>query len=71
MSQIMPQVRRFSQLSPARRALVRLYQRLNFGLIQDIGVHDADPEFDPHNVVLVNEKLDVNDVPRPEAELRC
>jgi hypothetical protein len=65
----MSQLLRFSELSPGRRALVRLCQRLNFGLIQNIGVHDADPVFDPHNVVLVDEKLDVEDTPRPEAEL--
>jgi hypothetical protein len=69
MSQIMPRVRRFSQLSPARQALVRLCQRLNFGLIQSLGVQDADPVFDPGNVVLVDEKLDVGDSPRLEAEL--
>jgi len=67
---MVPQVRRFSQLSPARQALVRLCQRLNFGLIQSIAVRDADPVFDPGNVVLVDEKLDGNGSSRPEAELR-
>lgn len=42
---------------------------MNFGIIQRIRVHDADPVFDRHNVVLVDEKLDGNDAPRPEAEL--
>jgi hypothetical protein len=61
---------RFSELSPPRQALVRLCQRLNFGVIQGIGVHNADPVFDPHDVVvLVDEKLDITDVPRPEVEL--
>ena len=61
---------RFSELSPPRQALVRLCQRLNFGLIQSIAVRDADPVFDPHKVVvLVDEKLDANDAPRLEAEL--
>ena len=63
-------VLKFSQLSPRRQALVRLCQRLNFGLIQSMAVRDADPVFDPHKiVVLVDEKLDVNDAPRPESEL--
>jgi hypothetical protein len=60
---------KLSDLSPSRQALVRLCQRLNFGLIQSIAVRDADPVFDPNNVVLVDEKLDANDKPRPEAEL--
>jgi hypothetical protein len=60
----------YSQLSSPRQTLVRLCQRLNYGLIQRLGVHDADPVFDPHNiVVLVDEKLDTSDAPRPEAEL--
>jgi hypothetical protein len=42
---------------------------LNFGLLQNVGVHDADPVFDLNHIVLVDEKLDVNDAPRPEAEL--
>jgi len=70
MSQITPQVRLFSQLSPARQALVRLCQRLNFGLNRSAGVHNADPVLDLHHIVLVDEKLDVTDAPRPEAELR-
>jgi hypothetical protein len=69
MSQTVPHVRRFSQLSPARQTLVRLCQRLNFGIIQSITVRDADPVFDPHNIVLVDEKLDDKDARRPEAEL--
>ena len=62
--------RTLSELSPARQALVRLCQRLNFGLIPSISIRDADPVFDPNKVVvLFDEKLDVNDAPRPESEL--
>jgi hypothetical protein len=61
---------RLSDLSSSRQVLVRLCQRVNFGVIQRIGVHDADPVFDPHKViVLVDEKLDVNEAPRSEVEL--
>lgn len=48
---------------------MRLCQRLNFGLIHGIAVRDAEPVFELDNVVLVDEKLDGNDAPRPEAEL--
>jgi len=58
MSRMMPQVTRFSQHSPARKALVRLCQRLNFGQIHRVRVQDADPAFDSHPVVLfLKEKL--------------
>jgi hypothetical protein len=61
---------KLSDLSPSRQALVRLCQKLNFGTVQSLAVRDADPVFDPHKVVvLVNEKLDMNDAPRPESEL--
>jgi hypothetical protein len=66
---IAPRILRFSELSPARQALVRLCQRLNFGIIQSVGIQNADPVFDPGSVVLVDEKLDVDGAPRPEAEL--
>lgn len=58
-----------SDLSSPRQALVRLCQRLNYGLIQRLSVHNADPVFDPHNIVLVDEKLDEKYARRPEAEL--
>jgi hypothetical protein len=65
----MSQLLRFSELSPSRQALVRICQRLNFGLIQSLGIRDADPVFEPGSIVLVDEKLDVDGATRPEAEL--
>jgi hypothetical protein len=65
----MPEVRRFSQLSPARQALVRTLQAVNFGELQGIQVQDADPIFDGTPVVILDAKLDKEEVPRPELDL--
>jgi hypothetical protein len=66
---IVSTVLRFSRLTPARRALVRLCQRMNFGLIRNLWVKNSEPLFDPPPIVLIDERLDVNEVPRPEVEL--
>jgi hypothetical protein len=60
---------RLSDLSPSRRALVRLCQDLNHGQIQTLVVRDADPNFFPPPVVLRDVKLDSHDESRPEAAL--
>jgi hypothetical protein len=65
----MSHVLRFSQLSLPRQALVRLCQRMNFGQIQKLRVQDGDPAFDPSHVVLIDEKLDSNEAPRPESDV--
>jgi len=62
-------VQRFSELSPARQVLVRLFQSLNFGQIQGFAVHAGEPILDPATAVLVEVKLDVDEGSRPEAEL--
>jgi hypothetical protein len=49
--------------------LVRLCQRLNFGQIQNVLVKGGDPAFDPHPVVLIDERLDVTEEPRQETAL--
>jgi hypothetical protein len=54
MRRIMPQAQRFSQLSPARQALVRIFQAVNFGEIQGVHVRDADPIFDFAGAARVN-----------------
>jgi hypothetical protein len=69
MRNIVPQVRRFSQLSPARQALVRILQAVNFGEIQGIRVRNADPMLDDACVVVIDAKLDREEVPRPELDL--
>src|ERR1700726_520863 len=66
---IVSQVRRFSQLSPARQALVRFLQVVNFGEIQGVRVMDADPMFDDACVVVIDAKLDKEEVPRPGLDL--
>ena len=65
----MPRLIRFSDLSPARRTLVRLCQSLNYGQIQDICVRDGDPVLSPSSAVLVEFKLDADEEQRKEAEL--
>jgi hypothetical protein len=60
---------RFSELSPPRRALVRLCQRMNFGQIQNVRVQGGNPVFDPHPFVLIDERLDVTEEPRQETTL--
>jgi hypothetical protein len=65
----MPKIQRFLQLSPARQALVRLFQAVNFGEIQDVHVRDADPIFDQASVVVLSVRFDRKEVPRPELGL--
>ena len=64
----MPEAR-FLQLSPARQRLVRILQAINFGELQSIPVRDSDPIFDDSSVLLLDVKLDKDDVPRPELNL--
>lgn len=60
---------RFTQLSPARQALVRLLQTVNYGQIQELLVRDGSPIFEPAPVVIINAKLYRDDGPRPELAL--
>jgi hypothetical protein len=60
---------RFAQLSPARQALVRLLQTVNYGQIQGLGVRGGDPIFEPAPVVVIDAKLYRDDWPRPELAL--
>jgi hypothetical protein len=57
---------RFSELSPARQALVRLCQTINYGSIEGLEVKDSEPVFDPPPVGLKDVKLDSDEGPRPE-----
>ena len=61
---------RFSQLSPARQALVQMCQALNFGQIQGLRLREAEPVLNPPPVVLVETRLDLADEPRSEIELK-
>ena len=65
----MPEAKRFLQLSPARQFLIRILQEVNFGELQGIHVLDADPIFDVTSVVILDAKLDKEEVPRQELDL--
>ncbi len=60
---------RFSQLSPPRRALVRLVQNVNYGQIKVLFFRDGEPIYDPAPVVVINAKLYRDDGPRRELAL--
>ena len=60
---------RLSQLSPARQALVRALQAVNFGELQNIQVRNGEPMFDCSTLVVLDTKLDKNEGPRPEIAL--
>jgi len=60
---------RFADLSPARQALVRLCQAINYGSIEDLEVRHGEPVFDPMPVTLLDVKLDSDEGPRPELAL--
>ena len=47
---------RFAQLSPARQALVRICQTVNYGEIQGLVVRDGEPIFEPAPVVVIDAK---------------
>lgn len=60
-----------SSLSPARRRLVELMQRVNFGRIEGLLVREGDPVFDdrsPPRVVL-EVKFGADNGPRPESDI--
>ena len=54
----MRQFLRFSDLSPARQALVRLCREMFFGQVSGLIVRDGEPVLDPPPSVLVEVKLD-------------
>jgi hypothetical protein len=60
---------RLSDLSPARQALVRLCQDVNFGQILDLEVRNGEPIWEPSPTILSEVKLDSDETPRPEGEL--
>jgi hypothetical protein len=60
---------RFSELSAPWQALVRLCQAINYGFIEGLRFSSAEPIFGTPPVVLVDVKLDADEVPRPEAGL--
>jgi hypothetical protein len=57
----------FTDLSPGQRRLLRLFQAINFGRIDELEVRNGEPQFSPLPRVFVELKLDVDDGPRPES----
>ena len=62
-------IRRFSQLSAPRRALVRLCQSINFGQIRGLVVRNSEPMFNPSPTVVIDLLLEVAEEARREIEL--
>jgi hypothetical protein len=62
----MPDIPRFSALSPARQKLVRISQAVDFGELQSIPVRDGDPIFDGTSLAILDAKLDKDEMPRSE-----
>ena len=65
----MPRPLRLLELSPARQALVRLFQTTNYGEIRQLRVNDAEPVLNPAPIVFFDLKLDTDDELRPEIAL--
>ncbi len=65
----MTRATRFSQLSAARQALVRLLQSMNFGTIECLEARGGEPIFNPPPTILVEVKLDSEPEQRPELDL--
>jgi hypothetical protein len=64
-----PELVRFSQISPARQALVRLCQAANHGRIDELQIRDSEPVLSPAPSILFDVKLDSEEEPRPELGL--
>jgi hypothetical protein len=60
---------KFSQLSPSRRALIRIIQALNYGSILDLKIVNGELNLDPQAEVLIDVRLDEDVSARPELEL--
>lgn len=61
---------RFSEVSERRQAFIRQCQRMGFGKIVNMAVRDCDPVFIQETEVLFDVKLDSEECPRPEQELK-
>ena len=53
-------------LSPRRRAIIELMQRINFGRIEGLGVRGGEPVFDPPPRVVRTVKMGGDNGPRPQ-----
>jgi hypothetical protein len=57
---------RFAELSPARQALIRLCQSINYGHLQNLTVKDQDPVLQGASVISTDIRLDAEDPARVE-----
>jgi hypothetical protein len=55
-----------ASLSPARRRLLELFQRVNFGRLESLAVCNREPVLDPRPVVVREHKFAGENGPRPE-----
>lgn len=55
-----------ASLSPARRRLLELFQRLNFGRLESLAVRCGEPVCDPQPVLIREHKFGGENGPRPE-----
>jgi len=60
---------RMEELSPAKQRLLRLFQAINFGRVEELEIRDGEPQFNPVPRVFVELKLDTDDEPRRESQL--
>jgi hypothetical protein len=61
---------RFSEISAPRQKLIRTCLRLAFGNVCGLALRDCEPVFDPQAQLIFDLKLDTDEEPRPELELR-
>lgn len=61
---------RFLEISERRQAFIRQCQRMDFGKIVNLAVRDCDPVVVQQTEVLFDVKLDSDENPRPEQELK-
>ncbi len=57
------------QLTAPRQTLVRLFQSINYGQVEDLEVRSGEPVFSPAPRVLIDVRLTGDEAPRPEHEL--
>lgn len=55
-----------ASLSPARRRLLELFQRVNFGRLESLAVRGSEPVCDPQPVLIREHKFGGENGPRPE-----
>ncbi len=60
---------RMSEVSPNRARLVRLFQSVNFGRIENLHIRDHEPHFSIPPVVVRDIKFGGDNIARPESRL--